>query len=58
MFGAMSCFAFARARPSFRAMTVPCSMPASMRCSSTLDASFCESGTTLVTKSTRGIARA
>src|SRR6266480_4793087 len=33
-------------------------MPASIRCSRTLDASFCESGTTLVTKSPRAIARA
>src|SRR5207253_2737534 len=32
MLGAMSCFAFARERPSFRATTVPCSMPAAMRC--------------------------
>ena len=54
-FGARSCFALARVRPSNFASLWRCSIAASIRSSRTLDASFSDSGTTERTKSPRAI---
>ena len=50
-----SCLSLSRVRAGCSALMWCCAMPKSMRWSSTLEASLCESGTTLRRKSPRGI---